>query len=57
MIAKTNEAWQLSDNLGTDGGAFRVIGTQISFQRYVLGDDAQQGRSSRASMPARRWLR
>ena len=31
MIAKTNEAWELSDNLGTDGGVFRVAGTRYHF--------------------------
>lgn len=31
MIAKTNEHWQLSDNLGVEGGAFRVAGTRYHF--------------------------
>jgi phage terminase large subunit-like protein len=31
MIAKTMEAWELSDNLGTEGGCFRVIGTRYHF--------------------------
>jgi hypothetical protein len=31
MIAKTNEALALSDNLGTEGGAFRYIGTRYHF--------------------------
>lgn len=31
MMQKTAEAWQLSDNLGTVGGAFRVIGTRYHF--------------------------
>ena len=33
MIAKTTEAFQLSDNLGSIGGAIRVYGT-----RYAFGD-------------------
>ena len=33
MIAKTTEAWELSDNLGTEGGVVRYIGT-----RYHLLD-------------------
>jgi hypothetical protein len=28
MMQKTAEAWQLSDNLGAIGGAFRVVGTR-----------------------------
>jgi predicted phage terminase large subunit-like protein len=31
MIAKTTRQWQLSDNLGTVGGAFRVAGTRYHF--------------------------
>ncbi len=31
MIAKTNEALALSDNLGTVGGAFRFVGTRYHF--------------------------
>ena len=31
MMAKTTEAWELSDNLGTEGGAFRVVGTRYHF--------------------------
>jgi len=31
MIAKTTEAFQLSDNLGSVGGAIRVYGTRYSF--------------------------
>jgi phage terminase large subunit-like protein len=31
MIAKTTEAWQLSDNLGAEGGSFRVAGTRYHF--------------------------
>lgn len=33
MIKKTTEAYQLSDNLGTEGGAKRIVGT-----RYHYGD-------------------
>ena len=28
MMQKTAEAWQLSDNLGAEGGSFRVVGTR-----------------------------
>jgi phage terminase large subunit-like protein len=31
MIAKTTEAWELSDNLGTEGGVFRIAGTRYHF--------------------------
>lgn len=31
MIAKTTEAWELSDNLGSEGGAFRIAGTRYHF--------------------------
>lgn len=31
MIAKTTEAWELSDNLGTDGGVERYVGTRYHF--------------------------
>lgn len=31
MIAKTTEAWELSDNLGCEGGVFRVAGTRYHF--------------------------
>lgn len=31
MIAKTTEHWELSDNLGVEGGAFRVAGTRYHF--------------------------
>lgn len=31
MIAKTTEAWELSDNLGSEGGTFRVVGTRYHF--------------------------
>ena len=31
MIAKTTQAYELSDNLGTEGGQFRVIGTRYHF--------------------------
>jgi predicted phage terminase large subunit-like protein len=33
MILKVTTAWELSDNLGTEGGVYRVIGT-----RYALHD-------------------
>jgi predicted phage terminase large subunit-like protein len=33
MIPKTTQAWELSDNLGTEGGSFRAAGT-----RYALFD-------------------
>ncbi len=33
MIQKVTTAWELSDNLGTDGGVYRIIGT-----RYALHD-------------------
>lgn len=31
MIKKVTNAWELSQNLGTEGGAFRVIGTRYHF--------------------------
>ena len=31
MIAKVNQAWELSVNLGADGGARRIIGTRYHF--------------------------
>jgi predicted phage terminase large subunit-like protein len=31
MIGKTTEAWELSDNLGTEGGHFRIVGTRYHF--------------------------
>jgi hypothetical protein len=31
MIAKTTESWELSDNLGVQGGSFRVAGTRYHF--------------------------
>lgn len=31
MMAKTTEAWELSDNLGTEGGSFRIAGTRYHF--------------------------
>lgn len=31
MIAKTTEAWELSDNLGSEGGHWRIIGTRYHF--------------------------
>jgi predicted phage terminase large subunit-like protein len=31
MIGKTTEAWELSDNLGTEGGVFRIVGTRYHF--------------------------
>lgn len=31
MIAKTTAAWEVSQNLGSDGGAVRVIGTRYHF--------------------------
>lgn len=31
MIAKTTESWELSDNLGVQGGCFRVAGTRYHF--------------------------
>lgn len=31
MMAKTTEAWELSDNLGSQGGAIRMIGTRYHY--------------------------
>ena len=31
MITKTNDHWELSDNLGVEGGVFRVAGTRYHF--------------------------
>lgn len=31
MIKKTTDAWELSDNLGREGGAFRIVGTRYHF--------------------------
>jgi phage terminase large subunit-like protein len=31
MIAKTTEMWELSDNLSSEGGAFRIAGTRYHF--------------------------
>lgn len=31
MMQKTTQAWELSDNLGTEGGAWRIAGTRYHF--------------------------
>jgi hypothetical protein len=46
MIAKTTEAFQLSDNLGSIGGAIRVAGT-----RYAFGDSYEHMLASGALKP------
>lgn len=43
MIAKTTEAWELSTNLGTDGGYERYVGTRYHFNdsyRTILARNA-----------------
>ncbi|WOF74145.1 hypothetical protein QMT40_001792 [Parvibaculaceae bacterium PLY_AMNH_Bact1] len=40
MIKKTTAAWELSDNLGTEGGVFRIIGTYYAmFDTYRVMKD------------------
>lgn len=51
MIAKTTAAWEISQNLGSDGGAVRVIGTRYHFND-TYGEMVRRGSFTPRIFPA-----